>query len=83
MLRDQNRRPRRRLLDQREAGRRKNSLSLGLNAAPYVKGSVKASGSASFHQAACAQELISDDGRLSDTSMLFNRRTRPPALAGP
>jgi hypothetical protein len=32
---------------------------------------------------ACAQELISGDGRLSGRSMLFNRRTRPPALAGP
>ncbi len=30
----------------------KASLGLGLNAAPCVKGSVKASGSASFHQAA-------------------------------
>jgi len=35
----------------------KASLSLALNAAPCVKGSVKTSGSASFHQAACAQEL--------------------------
>ena len=48
--------------------------STGPNAAPCVKGSVKASGSASFHQAACAQELISGNGRLSGTSMLFNRR---------
>jgi hypothetical protein len=50
------------------------SLSLGLNAAPCIKGSVKASGSASFHQAACAQELISGTGRLFGTSMLLNRR---------
>jgi len=59
----------------------KASLSLGLNAA--LKGSVKASGSASFHQATCVQELISGNGRLAGTSMLFNRRPWPPALAGP
>jgi hypothetical protein len=80
MPRDQNRRHLELLLDAEGClikERRvavKASLSLGLNAAPYVKGSVKASGSASLHQAACAQELISGDGRLSGTSMLFNRR---------
>src|SRR5262249_14873918 len=59
-----------RLLEERRVAV-KAPLSRGLNAAPCIKGSVKASGSASFHQ---AQELISGNGRLSYTSMLFNRR---------
>jgi len=39
-----------RLLEERRVAV-KASLSLGLNAAPCIKGSVKASGSTSFHQA--------------------------------
>ena len=57
--------------------------STGPKCGALRQGLLKALGSASFHQAVCAQELISSNGRLSARACSLTGATRPPALAGP